>query len=90
MYMSAPVFADGAVCGLSNKRKGQFVALDAPSHVLFLTNAGDLVIAKRNASAFAEERRIEIAAGETWAVPAFVPGGMVVRDAQGLSRLAWK
>jgi len=112
MYMSAPVFADGAVYGLSNKRKGQFVALDAatgalrwatdgregdhasvlvaPSHVLFLTNAGDLVIAKRNASAFAEERRIEIAAGETWAVPAFVPGGMVVRDAQGLSRLAWK
>ena len=25
MYMSAPVFADGAVYGMSNKRKGQFV-----------------------------------------------------------------
>ena len=112
MYMSAPVFADGVVYGLSNKRKGQFVALDAatgavrwategregdhasvmiaPSHVLFLTNGGDLVITKRNASAFAEERRIEVAAGETWAVPAFVPGGLVIRDAQGLSRLAWQ
>lgn len=112
MYMSAPVFADGTVFGLSNKRKGQFVALDAvtgavrwategregdhasvlvaPSHVLFVTNAGDLVIARRGGAAFAEERRIELAAGETWAVPAFVPGGLVIRDAQGLSRLQWK
>ena len=112
MYMSAPVFADGAVYGLSNKRKGQFVRLDAatgavhwategregdhasvlvaPSHVLFVTNAGDLVITRRNAATFAAERRIEIASGETWAVPAFVPGGLVVRDAQGVSRLQWK
>jgi outer membrane protein assembly factor BamB len=112
MYMSAPVFADGALYGLSNKRKGQFVALDAgtgavrwategregdhasvlvsPSHVLFVTNAGDLVIARRGGATFAEERRIELAAGETWAVPAFVPGGLVIRDAQGLSRLQWK
>ena len=112
MYMSAPVFADGAIYGLSNKRKGQFVALDAstgalrwategregdhasvlvaPSHLLFVTNAGELVITGRKAAAFAEERRIEIAAGETWAVPAFVPGGLVIRDALGLSRLQWK
>jgi outer membrane protein assembly factor BamB len=112
MYMSAPVFADGAVYGLSNKRKGQFVALDAttgavrwategregehasvlvaPSHVLFVTNAGDLVVTRRKAATFSEERRIELAAGETWAVPAFVRGGVVIRDAQGLSRLQWK
>jgi outer membrane protein assembly factor BamB len=112
MYMSAPVFADGAIYGLSNKRKGQFVALEAstgavrwategregdhasvlvsPSHVLFVTNAGDLVVTGRKAATFAAERRIEIAAGETWAVPAFVPGGLVIRDAQGLSRLQWK
>jgi len=111
MYMSAPVVADGVVYGFSNKRKGQFVALDlasgsvrwategregdhasillAPAHVLFLTNAGDLVIARRNATSFSEERRIEIADGETWAVPAFVPGGVIVRDARGLSRLQW-
>ena len=29
MYMSAPVVADGTVYGMSNKRRGQFVALDA-------------------------------------------------------------
>ena len=111
MYMSAPVVADGTLYGMSNKRKGQLVALDVatgavrwategregdhasillgPSHVLFLTNAGDLIVAKRDAAKFSEERRIEVADGETWALPAFVPGGIVVRDAQGLMRLAW-
>lgn len=29
MYMSTPVIADGVIYGLSDKRKGQFVALDA-------------------------------------------------------------
>ena len=29
MYMSSPVFGDGLIYGLSEKRKGQFVALDA-------------------------------------------------------------
>ncbi|MGH9794747.1 MAG: PQQ-binding-like beta-propeller repeat protein [Candidatus Acidiferrales bacterium] len=29
MYMSSPVFADGTIYGHSNKKKGQFVALDA-------------------------------------------------------------
>jgi outer membrane protein assembly factor BamB len=111
MYMSAPVVADGTLYGMSNKRKGQLVALDVatgavrwatdgregdhasillgPSHVIFLTNAGDLIVAKRDAAKFSEERRIEVADGETWALPAFVPGGIVVRDAQGLMRLAW-
>ena len=111
MYMSPPVVADGTVYGLSNKRKGQFVALDlktgatkwategregehasvlvSPAHVLFLTNAGNLVIARRDARSFSEERRIEIASGEMWATPAFVRGGLVVRDAQGLTKLQW-
>jgi outer membrane protein assembly factor BamB len=111
MYMSAPVVADGTLYGISNKRKGQFVALNAttgalrwategregehasvllaPAHVVFLTNAGRLVVAKRDPAKFAEERRIEVAAGETWAVPVFVQGGLVVRDAQGLARLSW-
>ena len=111
MYMSAPALADDTVYGLSNKRKGQFVALDvktgstrwategregehasvliAPRHVLFLTNAGDLVVARRNATAFSEERRIALASAETWAIPVFVDGGVVIRDAQGLTRLRW-
>jgi outer membrane protein assembly factor BamB len=111
MYMSPPVVADGAIFGLSNKRKGQFVALDletgatkwmtqgregehasvlvSPRHVLFLTNAGDLVIARRDASGYAEERRIELASGESFAVPVFVPGGVIVRDAQALTMQRW-
>lgn len=111
MYTSAPVVADGTVYGISAKRKGQFVALDAasgalrwsssgregehasvmltPKHVLFLTNAGDLVVTRREAATFVEERRIELDASETWAVPAFVQGGLLVRDARSLVRLAW-
>jgi outer membrane protein assembly factor BamB len=111
MYMSAPVSADGTLYGISNKRKGQFVALDeksgavrwatdgregehasillTPSHVMFLTNGGDLVVARRDPAKFAQERRIDIAESETWALPAFVTGGLVVRDAQALTRLAW-
>ena len=111
MYMSAPVFAEGALYGFSSRRKGQLVALDtstgevrwttegregdhasvllAPAHVIFLTNAGDLIVAKRDPAKFVEERRIEIAASETWAVPAFVPGGLVIRDAQSVVRLVW-
>jgi len=111
MYMSAPVLSEGTIYGISNKRKGQFVALDAntgkvqwategregehssilltPAHVLFLTNGGDLVVARKDATRFAEERRIEVAAGETWAVPIFIPGGLIVREAGALTRLKW-
>ena len=111
MYLSPPVVADGTVYGLSNKRKGQFVALDlktgttrwategragehasvllAPAHIVFLTNIGELVVARRHADAFAEERRIPLANAETWAVPVFVNGGIVVRDAQGVTKLQW-
>lgn len=111
MYMSPPVVADDTIYGLSNKRKGQFVALDletgatkwategregehasvlvSPAHVLFLTNTGDLVITPRRTNTFSQERRIELASAETWAVPVFVSGGVVVRDAQGLTKLQW-
>jgi outer membrane protein assembly factor BamB len=111
MYMSPPVVADGTIYGLSNKRKGQFVALDlktgatkwategragehaslllTPGHVVFLTNTGELVIARRNAMAYAEERRIALATAETWAVPVFVTGGIVLRDALGVTKLQW-
>jgi hypothetical protein len=109
--MSAPVASDGVLYGLSNKRKGQFVAIDlntgvtkwltegregehasvlvAPQHVLFLTNAGNLVVARRDASTYTEDRRIEVASGETWSVPIFVAGGIVLRDGQGLTKLHW-
>ena len=34
MYMSSPVYGDGLLYGLSDKRKGQFVALDAKTGVV--------------------------------------------------------
>jgi outer membrane protein assembly factor BamB len=111
MYMSAPVAADGLLYGLSNKRKGQFIALDlsngsvrwategregdhasvllTPAHVMFVTNAGHLVLARRNTPTFTEDRRLELAASETWAAPVPIAGGLVIRDAQHLARLQW-
>ena len=109
MYMSSPVEGDGLIYGLSAKRKGQFVALDAatgvtkwasegregeqasvllaPGHVLFLTNTGALVVVRRTAAAFQEEKRYDISETETWTTPVFVGGAMLVRDAANLIRL---
>jgi outer membrane protein assembly factor BamB len=111
MYMSAPVAADQTVYGFSDKRRGQFVALNAatgavrwatrgregehasillsPSHVLFLTNDGEMVVVRREPAKFAEERRIDLVDGESWAVPAPVSGGLVVREGRSLVRLSW-
>ena len=42
MYTAAPVFADGVIYGMSNKRRGQFVALNAGDGALkFSTNGRD-------------------------------------------------
>jgi outer membrane protein assembly factor BamB len=109
MYMSSPVAGDGLIYGLSAKRKGQFVALDAatgvlkwgsegregeqasvllaPGHVLFLTNTGALVVARRTAAGFQEEKRYDISDNETWSTPVFINGSMLVRDATNLIRL---
>jgi outer membrane protein assembly factor BamB len=80
----------GATKWATEGREGEHASvLVSPSHVIFLTNAGDLVIARRRADTFQEERRIELANSETWAVPVFVSGGVVVRDGQGLTKLQW-
>jgi outer membrane protein assembly factor BamB len=109
MYMSTPVLADGTIYGHSNKRKGQFIALDAktgavrwategregehasvlltPSHVLFLSNSGNLVVARRAPAQFEEARRYDVADSETWAVPVLLSDGLILRDATALLRL---
>lgn len=109
MYMSTPVVADGTIYGHSNKRKGQFVALDAktgavrwategregehasvlltPAHVLFLSNSGNLVVARRAPAEFEEARRYDVADSETWAVPVLLADGLILRDATGLLRV---
>jgi outer membrane protein assembly factor BamB len=109
-YMSTPVLAEGVLYGLSVKKKGQIVAVDAatgalkwstdgraadhasilltPAHVLILTTGGELVLAKRSPAKYEEERRYKVADSATWAVPALLPDGLIVRDASGVVRLS--
>jgi hypothetical protein len=82
--------ATGTVRWATEGREGEHASIvTTPGHVLFLTNAGDLVVARKDPARFIAERRIDIADAETWAMPAFVRGGLIVRDAQALMRLAW-
>lgn len=82
--------ATGALKWATEGREGDHASIvKTPSHVLFLTNSGDLTVVRQDPAKFAVEQRIEVADGETWAMPAFVRGGLVVRDAQGLIRLSW-
>ena len=112
MYTAAPVFADGVIYGMSNKRRGQFVAVRASdgwlkwstegrdgnhasilqngAHLLFLTDGGVLIIARRTAEGFTEERRYEIGQSATWSVPVLLPDGMLVREAAGVVKLLWE
>ena len=57
---------------------------------LFLTDGGVLIVAKRTAEGFAEERRYELSQSATWSMPVFLPDGMLVRDANSLQRLTWE
>jgi outer membrane protein assembly factor BamB len=112
MYMSTPVVADGVIYGLSDKRRGHFVALDvatgavrwttegregehasvllAPKHVIFLTNANRLIVARRGAAAIDIEKTYTVGQAETWSVPVLLGRDLVVRDATGVSRLTGK
>ena len=111
MYTVSPVFANGVIYGMSNKRRGHFVALDAASgavksatqgrdgnhasilqsgeHVLFLTDGAVLIVARRTADGFKEERRYELGTGATWTMPVLLPDGLLVREANSVVRLHW-
>jgi outer membrane protein assembly factor BamB len=69
MYMSSPVFGDGLIYGLSEKRKGQFVALDAKTgavrwitegregeHASVMLTPGNLVYLTNNADLIIAKR----------------------------------
>ena len=58
-----------------------------PAHVVILTTGGELVLAKRSPAKYEEERRYTVADSATWAVPALLPDGVIVRDASGVMRL---
>jgi outer membrane protein assembly factor BamB len=112
MYTSSPVYADGRIYGMSSKRRGQLVALDAttgelkwatqgrdgnhasillaPRHVMFLTDAGSLIVANRATDTYVEAKRYEVSASATWSLPVLLPDGLLVREATGVTRWAWK
>ena len=112
MYTSSPVYADGRIYGMSSKRRGQLVALDAtsgtlkwatqgrdgnhasillaPQHVMFLTDGGALIVASRATDTYVEAKRYEVGASATWSLPVLLPDGLLVREATGVTRLAWK
>ncbi len=111
MYTVSPVFADGMIYGMSNKRRGHFVALDVENgsvkwatqgrdgnhasilqtkeHLLFLTDGGVLIVARRSPEGFKEEKRYELGTSATWSLPVLLPDGMLVREADRVVKVNW-
>jgi outer membrane protein assembly factor BamB len=80
--------ATGALRWSTDGREGDHASvLLTPRNVIYLTNSGDLVVAKRDAAAFSVERKYEVAEAETWAMPVLTKTELLVRDATGLMRL---
>lgn len=66
-------------------------ALLTPRHVLFLTNAGAFVVAKRSAAAFEVEKKYQLeGAGETWASPLVLGNDLIVREGPAVARYTGK
>lgn len=62
-------------------------ALLTPRHVLFLTNSGAFVVAKRSAAAFEVERKYQLdGAAETWATPLVLGTNLIVREGAAVAR----
>jgi outer membrane protein assembly factor BamB len=79
----------GAVKWMTEGREGDHASvLLGPAHVLFLTNTGDLVVARRNPNAFELVKKYDVANAETWALPLFLGNDLVVREAAHLVKLA--
>ena len=78
----------GAIRWATEGREGEHASLLlTPRHVVFLTNGADLIVAKRNAPAFAVEHRYEVAESATFSTPVLLGSNILVRDATGLMLL---
>src|ERR1041384_301015 len=78
----------GVVRWTTEGREGEHASLLlTPQHVVFLTNGADLIVAKRDTSSFAVERRYEVAEASTFATPVLLGSNILVRDATGLIML---
>ncbi len=69
-------------------REGEHASvLLTPRNLIYLTNGADLVVAYRGSTAFALEKRYDVAEGETWSMPVLLGSDILIRDATGLIRL---
>jgi len=79
----------GEVRWTTEGREGEHASLLlTPQYVLFLTNAADLIVAKRGTPAFTVERRYKVAEASTFATPVLLGSNILVRDATGLMLLS--
>lgn len=78
----------GTVKWSTEGREGEHASvLLTPAHVVYLTNDAQLIAARRGGNAFSVEKRYEVAAAPTWAMPVFLGSDLLVRDGTGLIRL---
>ena len=81
----------GALRWASEGRDGEFAAvLLTPHHVVFLTNEGELVAARRGTESFEVERRCRVSEAAVWTMPVLLGSDIVLRDTTALMRLTPK
>ncbi len=57
----------------------------AGPNLVVLTTDGDLLVVRRSPDKYEELKRYKVAESETWAQPVLVPGGILIRDARGIT-----
>ncbi|MEO8429310.1 MAG: PQQ-binding-like beta-propeller repeat protein [Verrucomicrobiota bacterium] len=78
----------GAIRWASDGRDGDYASvLLTPRSIVYLTNGGDLIIARRSTATFQVERRYRAADAGTWSIPVLVGADVLVRDATSLIQL---
>ena len=79
----------GAIRWATEGREGDHASvLLAPGHVIYLSNTGDLIVARRNTPAFEVVKKYDVASSETWAMPVFLGRDLLIRDASALLKLS--
>jgi outer membrane protein assembly factor BamB len=101
LYMSSPVAVGGALYGFSHKKRGQFFAADlasgavrwtsegrqgANAALVALTPAAELVAFRPGAGRFEPLASYGVAGTPTWAHPAPLADGFLIKDLETLAR----
>jgi outer membrane protein assembly factor BamB len=80
--------ATGQVKWQTEGREGANAAVvRTPDHVVYLTDAANLVVVKRVAAGFNLERKYELGISETWTTPVVLGRDLIVKDATTVARL---